>query len=104
MKDRKKTHIDSKDILIMTLIMKGSPSIHDMRKAIGASSPGTIAERLSWLESMGLVKQPTFRQARSRTLTAEGLSTMYEVGILSKEDYNARIQILNRTEGAPQAV
>jgi len=104
MKERKKTHIDRKDILIMTMIMNGSPSVHDMRKAIQVSSPGTIDERLKWLQAQGLIIQPAFRQARSRKITAKGLTELYDVGLLSKEDLNARLQILDRATSAPQTV
>lgn len=96
MSDRKKTHIDAKDILIMTLIMDGNPSIHEMRQAIKASSPGTIAERLEWLEDRELVNQPRFRQPRSRTITEKGLTVLYEAGVISKEVLNARLQVQNR--------
>ncbi len=100
MSDRKKTHIDEKDILIMTMIMNGNPSIHEMRAAIQANSPGTIAERLRWLEQKELVHQPRFRQPRSRTLTAQGLEVLYEANIISKEVLNARLQIQNRVTGS----
>lgn len=100
MTDRKKTRIDRKDYLIMAMIKDGNPSIHEMREAIQAKSPGTIAERLKWLEEHDLVIQPRVRQPRSRRLTDTGIDKLYEVGLMSKEEYE-KIRFSSRVGSAP---
>jgi DNA-binding HxlR family transcriptional regulator len=100
MTDRKKTHIDQKDMLIMILIKNGNPSVHEMRAAIQANSPGTIAERLKWLQEQGLVIQPRFRQPRSRRLTDYGFQVLYEADLISKEEYE-KIQLSSGAASPP---
>lgn len=100
MTDRKKTRIDHKDYLIMTMIKDGNPSIHEMREAIQAKSPGTIAERLKWLEANELVFQPKVRQPRSRGLTDQGVDVLFEAGLMSKEEYE-KIRLSNRVGSPP---
>jgi len=100
MTDRKKTRIDHKDYLIMVMIKDGNPSIHEMREAIQAKSPGTIAERLKWLEANDLVVQPKVRQPRSRKLTDSGVDVLYEAGLIGKEEYE-KIRFSNRVGSPP---
>jgi|PlaIllAssembly_1097288.scaffolds.fasta_scaffold61948_3 hypothetical protein len=102
MTDRKKTRIDHKDYLIMAMIKDGNPSVHEMRIAIRAKSPGTIAERLKWLETREkpLIVQPKVRQPRSRKLTIYGIDALYDAGMMSKEEYE-KIRLSNRVGSPP---
>jgi DNA-binding HxlR family transcriptional regulator len=79
-----KQPIDGKDLLILQLIYSGTPSMHELRKAILARSVGTIAARLKRLEEKGLVTKQAPRQARSRRITKEGEKLLSMSGLLHK--------------------
>jgi len=78
--------LDSKDLLILQLLKnqddpvnKNKPnlSITEIRDRVpGVSSVGTIHSRLTNLEDLGMVVQPSHKQPRSRRITQHGANEL----------------------------
>lgn len=91
---------DYKDLTMMLMMHQGNPSIHDMKDKIHARSTGTVAHRLKKLEELGLVVQPSVRQARSREVTDRGIEVLKGANLIQGEEDDATVQFQGGTRGA----
>lgn len=87
--------LDNKDLQIIWMVYQGAPSIHEMRKAIGARSPGTVHNRLVALEDDDFIKSGGFRKIRSRKITEKGLGVLRDCSMLPDDIYDLEVRKLN---------